>query len=70
MSELQPGTAPIVQTSCADPEGRGTGGPNPPEKKYRNIGFLSNTDPDPLKFTATKSAFNVGPSSARQRNAI
>ena len=34
-------------------------------------GFLCNTGPDPLKKRkATKPAFNVGPSSARQRNAI
>ena len=38
---------------------------------HKNIGFLSNTGPDPLKnHKATKLAFNVGPSSARQRNAI
>ena len=37
----------------------------------KNIGFLSNTGPDPLKnHKATNPAFNVGPSSARQRNAI
>ena len=44
----------------------GTGGPDPPEKsqKYINIG------PNPLKkYKATKPAFYVGPSSARQRNA-
>ena len=40
----------------------------PPEK---NIGFLSNTGPDPLKnHKATKPAFNVVPSSARKRNTI
>ena len=35
------------------------------------IGFLRNTDPDPIgnhKFI--KPAFNVGPSSTRQQNAI
>ena len=42
--------------------GGGTGG---------NIGILSNTGPDPLKnLKATKTAFNVGPSLARQRNTI
>ena len=42
-----------------------------PLKNYKNIGFLSNTSPDPLKNQkATKPAFNVGPSLARQRNAI
>ena len=30
--------------------------------------FLSNIDPDPMEIT--KSAFNVGPLSARQRDAI
>ena len=40
-------------------------------KNHKNIGFLSNTGPDPLKnHKATKPAFNVGPPSARQRNAI
>ena len=44
--------------------------PLPPEKS-QNLGFLSNTGPDPLKnHKATKPAFNVGPPSARQRNAI
>ena len=37
----------------------------------KNIEFLSNTGPDPLKnHKTTKPALNVGPSSARQRNAI
>ena len=56
----------------ADPEG-GTGGsvPPPPLENYKNIGFLCNTGPDLLlKHKATNPAFNVGPSSARQRNAI
>ena len=38
--------------------------------KNKAIGFLSNTGPDLLEnHKATKPAFNVGPSSARQRNA-
>ena len=44
----------------------------PPKKKkkkkknLKNIGFLSNTDRDPLKnYKATKPAFNVGPMKAR-----
>ena len=46
---------------------RGSG----PLKNHKNIGFLSNTGPDPLKtHKATKPAFNVGSSSARQGNAI
>ena len=58
-------------SSCADPEGA-TGCPDPPPlKNHKNIGFPSNTVPDPLKnHNATKPAFNVRPSSARQRNAI
>ena len=51
----------------------GTGGPTSPLVKHKNIGFLSNAGPDPLKnHKDTKPAFNVGPglSSARQRNAI
>ena len=52
----------------------GTGGPDPllpPLKNYKAIELLSNTDPDPLEnHKATKPAFNVGPSSAHQRNAI
>ena len=40
-------------------------------KNHKNKGFLSNTGPDPLKnHKATKPAFNVVPSSARQRIAI
>ena len=49
----------------------GDRGSGPPEKKHKNIGFPSNTGPDPQKInTANKPALNVGPSSARQRNAI
>ena len=45
----------------------GTGSPGPP-KNLKAIGFLSNTGSDPLKnHKATKAAFNVGLSSARQR---
>ena len=66
-----------------DPEGGGGGGgggeegngPPPPQKKkkknHKNLGFLCNTGPDPLKnHQATKPAFNVGQSSAHQRNSI
>ena len=45
-----------------------TGGPDPPPplKNHKNIGFLSNSGPDPLKnYEATEPAFNVGPSSIR-----
>ena len=48
--------------------GQGVRTPPPPEN-HKNEGFLSNTGPDPLaNHKATKPAFNVGPSSARQRN--
>ena len=48
--------------------GRWTG---PPMKNHRNIGFHSNSGPDPLKkHKATKPALNVGPLAARTRNAI
>ena len=54
----------ICQKACVDPEG--TGGPDRPTlKNHKNIGFLSNTGPDPLKnHKAAKPAFNVGPSLA------
>ena len=49
--------------------GGGTGGLDP--LKIKKIGFLSNTGPDPLNnHKATKPAFNAGPPSAHQRNAI
>ena len=45
-----------------------TGGPDTssPEKKSQNIGFLSNTDLDPLQITKlqSKPAFTVAPLSA------
>ena len=61
-----------LQKSCADPEGgRGTRGPDPPLENYKNIGLLSKSGPDPLNnHKANKPAFNFGPLSARQRNAI
>ena len=41
---------PKLRGSCADPEGGDKGsGPSPPLKNHKNIGFLSNTGPDPLK---------------------
>ena len=43
--------------------GGGEGG----DENHKNIGFLGNTGLDPLKnHKATKPAFNVEPSSARQ----
>ena len=51
---------------CGNPET--TGGQDPPPWKITKLGFLSNIGPDPLKnHKATKSAFNVGQSSASQR---
>ena len=51
--------------SWADPGGQGA------LTNHKNIGFLSNTGPDPLKnHKANKPAFNFGPLSTRQRNAF
>ena len=51
--------------------GGGAWGPGPHQKNHRNIGFLSNTGPDPLNnHKATKPAFYAGPSAARQRKPI
>ena len=48
----------------------GAGGRDPSWKITKNIGLLNNICSDTLKnHKATKPAFNVGPSSARQRNA-
>ena len=45
--------------------GVGDRGSGPPLKYHKNIGFLSNTGPDPLEnHKTTKPAFNVWPSSA------
>ena len=58
--------------SWADPEVGGQG-VRTPLKNHNNIGFIlpANTGPDPLKkHKAAKPEFNVGSSSARQRNAI
>ena len=58
-----------VKTMCGSRGG--TWGSDPPLKNYKNIGFLGDTGPDPLKkHKATKPAFKVGPPAARQRNAI
>ena len=58
-------------TSMGESRG-GTGDPDPPPpEKSQNIEFLINSGPDPLEnHNATKPAFNYGPLSARQRNAI
>ena len=47
--------------------GGGIRGSAPPLENHRAIEFLSNTGAEPLEnHKATKSAFNVGPLSARQ----
>ena len=49
---------------------RGDRGSGPLLKNHKNIGFLGNTGPDPQKnHKATKPAFNVGQTPARQQNA-
>ena len=48
----------MLQDTCADP--KGGQGSVPPLKNHKNIGFLSNTGPDPLKnHKDTKPALNV-----------
>ena len=49
--------------------GGGGQGVHTPLKNHKNIGFLSNTGSD-QNFQASIQAFNVGPSSAHQRNTI
>ena len=62
-----------TDNSCADTEG-GAEVPDPPppsHEKSQNIGFLSNTGPDPLnKSQSYQASVNVVPSSACQGNAI
>ena len=58
-----------IWPAWADPEGgdRGSGSPLKNHTNKKNIGFLNNIGSDPLKIhKATKPAFNVVPSSARQ----
>ena len=59
-----------VFEACVDPEG--SGGPDLlPLENHKARVFLSNTGPDPQpNHKATKSAFNFGSLSARQRNVI
>ena len=57
----------VAVHSCAVPEEKGCG----PMGNHNTIGFHSNTGSEPTKTRkAMKSAFNVGPHSAGQRNAI
>ena len=52
-----------------DPEGGQ--GVRSPLKNHKTYRVSTNTGPDPRKnYQATKPVINVGPSSARQRNAI
>ena len=61
----------IHYNACAGPEWGTKGQDPPPPENLQKIGFLSNSDLDPQKnYEATEPAFNVGQSSARQRNAI
>ena len=61
----------VALSSFAMGLSRGGRGSVIPLKNHKHIGFHSNTGPDPLEnHKATKPAFNVGPSSARKRNAI
>ena len=67
MSAIRVKFSGIAVHSCALPEGEGFG----PMGNHNTIGFLSNTGSESTKTCkATKSAFNVGPQSAGQRNAI
>ena len=51
--------------------GGGGQGVRTPLENHKNIGFLRNTGSDPQNnHKATKPAFNVGPPSARQGNAM
>ena len=63
----------ILCNMCGSRGGGGGGGEagvQTPLKNHKNIGFLSNSGPGPLKNYEAEPAFNVGPSSARQRNTI
>ena len=55
--------------SCADPEWGG-GSPDPAEKSQKYSVSQQNWSGSHENHKTTKPAFNVGPSSARQRNAI
>ena len=53
---------------------RETGGPDPPFKNHKNIGFLSNTGPDPLKSQSYKASIQcwaiIGPPAKRNLNGV
>ena len=72
-SSLPASMSPLFPLICSMYGSRGGGGMGvwTALNNHKNIGFLCNTSQDPLKsHKATKQAFNVGPSSACQRNAI
>ena len=52
--------------------GRGTGGPDPPPptKKSQNIGFLSNTGPDPQKNNKAQCWAIIGTPAKRHLNDV
>ena len=61
----------ISSMSCADPEAGGRGSGPPPPGKSQSNRVPHQFGPDPMdNYKATKPAFNVGPPSAHQRNAI
>ena len=65
--------AKTLQSSTMRGSREGATGPDhpPPLGNGKHIGYLSNTGPVPLEnYKATKPAYILGPSSARQRNAI
>ena len=54
--------------ACAGPEG--PGGPDPPLKKHRNIGFLSNTGPVPMKNRASIQCWAIIDPLAKRLNGV
>ena len=52
------GTVKFFLPMCGFIGGGGTGGPDPP-KNHKNIGFLCNTGPDPLKTTKLPSQHSM-----------
>ena len=64
------------EVACSNPEGWDMGSVTPitpthPQWKIQSKGFLSSIGLDTLEnYKVTMPAFNVGPVSARQRNAI
>ena len=64
-------TTTVAYIYISKPEGEQGVQTPPPLKNHKNVGFLSNTGRDPQKnHKVTKPPFNIGPSSARQRNSM